>query len=176
MKRFLMIFTAALLSIGLVSGAFAQASDNHTVSITIGDVCAIEATGTVTYTVVAGTNPGDDVVANEVADNATLAYTSIVSSGPTSRNIQVSHDGTVPSGLTLQVDAVDASFGTNEGSDGGTYQSITSTPTNFITGIGSCATGSGGITLDYNLLVSATTSLLQASATVTVTYLLTDDS
>ncbi len=179
MKRSLKVLGIVVLVAGLFSGVQAQTSQaSHDITIGINEIAelGLENTEPITLTVTAPATPGDDPQGDSNTDKV-LDYTSTVSSGA-SRNITAAiSSGTVPSGLRLAVQAT-APGGTTEGSSADEID-LGDTALSLITGIGSCATnsGGGGTGLTYNLYVDDPTQLdYSVNPTVTVQYTLTDDS
>ncbi len=163
------------------TGAFAQATASHTVSITVSNigVIALNDTTNINFATTAPAAPGDPVgpLPASPATNTTkgLFYTCANNAGMT-RHITVGSDIAVPAGTTLQVDAaVAGGAGTNAGP-----KSITTTATDLVTAIGSVATGTAfpanGAALTYSFWVSAPGSLVVGGPTVVnVTYTMTAD-
>ncbi len=175
MKKLIAILVISLCAIGLTGMGLAQTTTNHDVVISVGDVniIALNNTSDVTLTVSAPGTPGDDPVGSSDATKK-LQYTSIVASG-LSRIITVDADANPPAGTGLTIEAaVPAGMGTTGGSK---TLSLAAGTQNIITGVGSCATGTGanGATLTYTLSVSDKTALLNASTTITATFTILDD-
>lgn len=124
------------------------------------------------------TTAGDAINGGTATSYAQVS--SIVSSGQT-RSITASVTG-VPSGTTLDVSGVTPSSGKGDGTFGTTAGSVTlsATPQNIFTGIGSCYTGTGagdGYELDWtwNAGAAGTYSNIVATggASATVTFTIT---
>jgi hypothetical protein len=143
----------------------------------VSEICVIDVTGNPSVLVIVPPSDGGDTPANP-SDSSTYAqYTSVVASGKTrSITAQWAAGDAAPSGCVLQLQAQPA--GGNQGTSAGTI-TLSSTPQNIVTGIGSCATGRGstqGARLTYTLVINDVESLVAGEEkTVTVTLTLTDD-
>lgn len=167
----------ALVVIGCAAVVQAANTDAHTVTITVNEIAELNVTTSnvaldVTAPTAAGGSPQGDSDATSY-----LQYTSTVVSGATRTITAQITSGTVPSGLTLNAEAT-ASGATNAGSAVSGGVDLSSTAQTIVSGIGSCATGTGatdGANLTYTLSVDTPSSLVIGSTTLTVTYTLTDD-
>jgi hypothetical protein len=106
-----------------------------------------------------------------------LQYTSLVAAG-TTRNVTAAWGGadSAPAGTALLLEATSVPGGCGTAAGQITVSDIAQ---NIITGIGSCATGTGasGAQLQYDLDITAVGSLVVGdSSTVTITFTLTDAS
>jgi hypothetical protein len=173
------ILAVAVLLFAAV-GAFAQtSSDNHTVTITIAAIAAIDLNNTtdVAFSTVPPVLAGDDIgptAALPATDTSKrLWYTALNATGNT-RRITVGSSSNPPAGTTLQVMAApEALAGT------GSTRAISTVAADLVTAIPSVTTGrtgTDGAALTYSFWVSAPGSLAEQAATsITVTYTLTDD-
>lgn len=163
-----------------LSGFVFAANDSaaHDVTMQVNEVVLIDLnnTGTITLTTNAPVNGGEDP-AGDSDNSKLLQYTSLVASG-TTRNITAQWGATdqAPAGtsLSLQATSVPAGCGT-----AAAQITINDTAQNIITGIGSCATGTGsnGAELTYTFNIDTVGSLVVGdSETVTITLTLTDAS
>ncbi|MBN2735872.1 MAG: hypothetical protein JXR70_02750 [Spirochaetales bacterium] len=175
MKRSLLIAISLVLILAFnVFGASDTAG--HDITLQVLEVVLIDmnSTALITLSTSAPTNGGEDPTGQ--SDNSKLLqYTSLVASG-TSRNITISMVGSAPAGTSLSAEAVSvpANCGTAAGA-----AIVGGTAANLITGIPSCATGTGanGAAITYTLNVDTVTSLnVGDSSTVTVTFTLADAS
>lgn len=177
--RFASAVVAVGLSFGLVGVAVAADTATQTVQMNVNDICVIDVTGnpgalTIAAPTTGGQTPPDD------SDNTTYAqYTSVVS-GATARTVTAAWGGSdaAPAGCSLALEVTVLTAGCGSRAVGGI--TVSSTPQNIITAIGSCATGTAGTDggqLTYTLGVDDVT-LLDASddQSVTVTLTLTDAS
>lgn len=178
MKKLLILGVALLLA---AAGAFAQATDAHTVTITVTDlgVIGLNSTANISFATIAPVLPGDPigpVVGAETQDTSkSLYYTTANLVGKT-RHITVGTDVNPPSGTSLSVAAAVAA---GAGTTAGTVAVSTAT-VDLVTAIGSVATGraaGNGSSLTYKFWVSNPATLVAAVAptVVTVTYTLTAD-
>ena len=177
MKKLTVVLVFSLFVIGLAGVAGAQSSATHDVTININDIAEVNVNGSdISLTVTAPGAGGSDPQGDSNTD-AQLQYTSVVSSTTRLVSAKISA-GSVPSGLSLAVQPT-GTPGTNEGTYGSSV-TLTATDQNLVTGVGSCATGTGasdGATLSYSLSVDDPTQLDYGDdTTVTITYTLTDDS
>lgn len=178
MKK-LLILIAVLLLVGVA--AFAQTStDNHTVTVTVSPIAAIDLNNTTdipfstTAPALAGDDPGPPPGTPSTDTGKRLWYTAANASGLT-RRITVGSDNNPPAGTSLTVlAAVEAGAGTSAGA-----KAVSTVTVDLVTAIGSVATGrlvTDGAGLTYSFWVSTPASLVVGAATVmTVTYTLTDD-
>ena len=179
MKKMKSLILTASLVLFLAGFAAAQTDTaSHNVTMVVDPIAVIGvAGGNITITVAAPDN-GGETPANPTDTTCYVQYTSTVASGLT--RIITAEWGAAdvaPAGCSLLVLAT-PSGGTNEGITGG-QQTISNSAENVITGIGSCATGTGGTDgaqLTYTLSVDTLTSLVAGeSQTATLTYTLLDD-
>jgi hypothetical protein len=179
LKKTLVLLTVLMLA---AAGAFAQATDSHTVTITVASIgmIGLSSNTDIAFSTVAPVLPGDPVspLPASPATNSSknLFYTTANLAGKT-RHITVGSDVSAPAGTTLTVNAAMAGgAGTNAGP-----VTIGTSALDLVTGIGSVATGrtvgTSGATLTYSFWVNNPAALVvSASPTVvTVTYTLTAD-
>ena len=176
---------AIIAVLGFGFGASAQVDtyfDSHQVTVTIPPVALldIEAAATKDFTVAfaAPTEAGDAIVAPTTGLNTKwLNYSSILNAGSTSRKVTVESVSAVPAGITIGVTAgVPTGTGTL-GVSAGPVPTISMTPADVITGIGSVYTGNGtgvGSQLSYAIGLGTYSSLVAGSVIVTVKYTLVD--
>jgi hypothetical protein len=170
------------LALGLVGIAGAQvdiATDSFT--LTIDPIAVLDVDGILgNFTVTAPTLAGDDVVVSDSDDNTLLQYTSVVASA-SFRAITVSPSNTLPEGIILHVSSDHPVSG--EGDLGDSVEEIefdhlTLGAQNIVNNIGSCFTGttsSDGARLTYWIEVDNIGDLNASTASITLTYTLTDD-
>ena len=133
-------------------------------------------TSTITLTTNPPVNGGEDVLGDSDSSKL-LQYTSLVGAAQT-RNITVQWGGAdvAPAGTSLDVIAASVPAGCGTAAP---LVTIDATAQPLITGITSCATGTGanGAALTYTFNVDTIGSLVVGeSQTVTITYTLTDAS
>lgn len=176
MKTFKALAIGSVLGLGIVGLMEAAATATQTVTMGVNTICVLAVTGnpaalTVTAPAVGGATPSNPT------DNTTYAqYTSTVGAGTTRRlTAQWGGSDAAPAGCALRLTA-----GPQGGNRGVTAGQITlsSVAANIVTGIRSCATGTGagvGAQLTYELAVTDAESLVAgASTTATITLTLTD--
>jgi hypothetical protein len=177
--RFAFVVLAVGLVIGLAGLAVAADTATQTVQMNVDEICVIDVTGNPAALVVAAPTTGGQTPPDD-SDNTTYAQFTSVVAGSTARTLTAAWGGSdaAPAGcsLALEVTTLTASCGSRV--VGGI--TLSSTPQNIITAIGSCATGTAGTDggqLTYTLGVDNVT-LLDASddQSVTVTLTLTDAS
>lgn len=150
----------------------------HDVTLQVSEIALIDLNNTAAITLTTnapgagGENPLGDTNATKL-----LQYTSLVGSGLT-RNITVEWGGTdaAPAGTSLKLLATSVPAGCGTAAP---QVTLSSTPTNLVTTIGSCATGTGasGTELTYTFSIDTVTSLVVGdNKTVTITFTLTDAS
>jgi hypothetical protein len=169
---------AALLLMGTGLAFAATDTAAHDVTMTVNEIALIDLnnTGAITLTTNAPTNGGEDPLGDSDASKL-LQYTSLVAGG-TTRNITVNWGGTdaAPAGTSLKVEATSVPGGCGTG---GGQLTISDTGQNLITGVASCATGTGasGAEITYTFSID-TISLLDVgeSQTVTITFTMLDAS
>ena len=150
----------------------------HDVTLQVNEIVLIDLNDATAITLTTNTPAaGGDTPLGDSDATKLLQYTSLVASGLT-RSISVQWDvaDAAPTGTSLKVEAtsVPASCGTAAG-----LVTISSTAQDIITGIGSCATGTGasGAALTYTFSIDTVSSLVVGdNKTVTLTYTLTDGS
>ena len=178
MKKILILLVVLLLA---AAGAFAQATDAHTVTITVAalGVIGLNSTADIPFTTTAPALPGNPpgpVVGAEAQDNTkSLFYTTANRVGKT-RHITVGTDVNPPAGTSLSVLATVAG---GAGTGAGTV-SVTTASVDLVTAIGSVATGraaGNGSSLLYKFWVSNPALLVVGASptVVTVTYTMTAD-
>ncbi|MBN1525436.1 MAG: hypothetical protein JW904_13185 [Spirochaetales bacterium] len=155
---------------------FAQDTASHEVQLTVAEVCLIDLNdpALITLETTIPANGGEDPAGESNTDKY-LQYTSLVPSGQT-RAISIAWDvaDSAPAGtaLLLEAIAVPANCGTAAG-----QITVSSSGQNLITGIGSCATGTGATTgaqLQYDLSITDVTQLnVGDTSTVTIYFTLT---
>ena len=180
MKRILVL--VAILGLVAAAGFAQTATDNHTVTITIATIAAMELENgvNINFSTVAPVLPGDPVgppVGTPQTGADRLYYTAL-NAGLT-RHITVETDVAIPAGTRLNVvPAVNAGAGTAVGTILFSNAGATA-PTDLVTAIGSVATGrvsgTSGTGLTYNFWVFDASALVAGVTVVTVTYTLTDD-
>ena len=189
MKLHKIIFGSALI---LISGnIFAQADTNEAtsdVTISIPEVALLDlesATGNtnVTLTALAPTEAGN-AITGATDDSIWMNYSSVVSTSEPSRDVKAAITaGTLPSGVTLSVEAAEYSGTGGAGTHGTSASAImlSSTEQNLITGIGSSYTGDGadnGHKLTYSLDIDTAQYgdlSFDSVGALTITYTLTDN-
>ena len=162
-----------LAAAGLIQAAVTA---NQTVTMTVNSICVLALTGnpsalTVTAPATGGLDPSNPT------DTSTYAqYTSTVPTGQ-SRRLTAAWGGAdaAPAGCSLKLTA--SSPGGNKGTSSGQV-TVSATAQNIVTGIRSCATGSGGTygaQLTYLLSVDTVDNLVSGeSKTATISLTLTD--
>ena len=158
-------------------------TDSHTIGITIPAVTMLRiaptASKNITMDFTAPSTAGDPIVAPTNNTSLYLQYSSIMTASATGRKISVQASATV-AGLTIAVTAANPGA-TNLQGAGGTISSLGTTATDIITGITSCATGTGstdGSNLTYSIATtsaSAYQNIRSGTSSITVTYTLADN-
>ena len=178
MRSWKTLLAWAAIALGVTGVAFAAATATQTVTMQVAAICVLGTTGnpgalTVSAPLLGGDPPGD------ATSNPTYAqYTSTVAAG-TTRRLQANWDASdgAPARCSLLLTATPANVG-NQGASLGQI-TMTSTPTDLVSGIGNCATGRGptsGAELIYVLRVDNVDNLVAGeSRTVTITLTLTDN-
>jgi len=199
MKKLSLIFATVLFFAG-ATVTMAQDSEtaNHQVSISIPTIALVDiedAEGTEASTITFSIDAADLVTEagakpdfSEISDNTLyLQYTSIVSSGNSvSNSISAELSSSdLPDGLSLQVAASASAAGGKVGTTGTgntTAQTLSSSATDVVTGIGSCYTGTNGAkghqltyTLDVEETDAAYAALTAGSFDATVLYTITEN-
>jgi hypothetical protein len=176
MKR----LTTLILMVVFFGGFIYAANDSasHDVTMQVNEVVLIDlnSTATITLTTNAPANGGEDPT-GDTDNSKLLQYTSLVASG-TTRNISAQWGGTdqAPAGTSLLLEATSVPAGCGSAS---AQITIDSTARNIITGIGSCATGTGanGAEMTYTFQIDDVSQLVVGdNQTVTITLTLTDAS
>ncbi len=162
-----------LLPLGIL---LASDTATQSVTMTVSSICVVDVTGNPPTLAIVAPGTGGATPSNATDTSTYVQYTSTVATG-TTRNLsaKIGAGDIIPAGCSLKL-TVTPSGGTNEGSTAGQI-TLSSTASNIVTGIGSCATGTGGTDgaqLSYSLEVTAMTSLQAASETATVTLTLED--
>jgi hypothetical protein len=151
----------------------------QTVQLNVDDICLIDVTGdpaalAIVAPAIGGQTPAD------ATDNSTYAqYTSVVC-GATTRAVTANWGGgdAAPSGTSLSLEVTSLTAGCGTAVAGGI--TVDATARNIVTGVTSCATGTGGTDgaqLTYTLSVSDVTQLDSCDdQSVTITLTLTDAS
>jgi len=178
MKALKVLLAGAVLALGLAGLTFAQTTQNQTVTMQISAISALGVTGNPATLTVSAPALGGDLPANPSASATYAQYTSTVASGVT-RRLQANWGvaDAAPAGCSLLLTATPAAQ-PNQGSGAGQI-TMSSTATDVVTGIGSCATGrnaTNGAQLAYVLSISDMTALVAGdNHTVTITLTLTDN-
>jgi len=177
--RSLKKFTAgSVLGLGLAVLVFAMATTTQSVTMQIGAISVLGTTGNPATLAVAAPAQGGGTPTNPSSNTTYAQYTSTVAAGVT-RKLQANWGTTdaAPAGCSLLLTATPAAL-LNQGSTAGQI-TMSSTATNIVTAIGSCATGTGatnGAQLAYVLSINTMTSLVSGdNHTVTITLTLTDN-
>ncbi len=188
MKNSIISFAFVLIFASAVSAADNN-TDNHKITIGIPNIALLD---------IEPDNDGFDMDVTEAISseagnpldfsvtNATkwLNYTSVVNSSQTRKITAQITNGTLPSGVTLKVQAATSTtgFGTL-GTTTGVKDLSTTTPVEVISGIGSCYTQNGankGSLLSYSVVMddensSSWANLVAADYEVTITYTITEN-
>lgn len=178
MKTWKTLGMGTVLVLGLVGLTFAAATATQTVTMQIASISVLATTGNPATLAVSAPAQGGATPANPTSNTTYAQYTSTVAAGVT-RRLQANWGTTdaAPAGCSLLLTATPATA-TNQGTTAGQI-TMSSTATNIVTGIGSCATGTGatnGAQLAYVLSVNSMTSLVAGdNHTVTITLTLTDN-
>lgn len=179
MRLFKSLLLCAVIGLPLSSLSAQSDTDTHPVTIIIGSIAAVAVTGgNITLTIIAP-GVGGQAPSNPSDSSCYLQYTSLVSSGQ-SRTLTAGWGGldAAPSGCSLKIQAT-PSGGGGEGSGAG-QKTVSSTAQIVISGISTCATGTGvtdGANLTYTLSIDTYTSLVGGeSKLATLTFTLTDAS
>lgn len=178
MKRLRTFLVGIVFVLGLAGLTFAQTTANQTVTMQVSAISVLGVSGNPAALTVSAPALAGDLPANPTSNSTYARYTSTVATGMT-RRLQANWDAAdaAPAGCTLLLTATPASL-PNQGSSAGQI-TMTSTATNIVTGIGSCATGTAatsGAQLAYVLSVDTMTALVAGdNHTVTITLTLTDN-
>ena len=179
MKKILSIFLISLVGFFLTGQLFALSdTTSHDVTMQVNEIALIDLNNTtaVTLTTNPPANGGEDPV-GDTDSSKLLQYTSLVASG-VARNITAEWGATdaAPAGTSLKLEATSVPGGCGTGAAQVTLSNVAQ---NIVTGIGSCATGTGanGAVLTYTFSIDTVTALVVGdNKTVTVTFTLTDAS
>jgi hypothetical protein len=178
MKAFSILF-AVVFCFTMAGVVLAADTATQTVQLNVDEICVIDVTGdpaalTIAAPAVGGQTPAD------ATDNSTYAqYTSVVC-GATARALTANWGAgdAAPSGCELGLEVTSLTAGCGSAVVGGITMS--GSAQNVVTGIGSCATGTGGTDgaqLTYTLSVADDTQLDSCDdQTLTITLTLTDAS
>lgn len=189
LNQFPPFYTAGAVLAGalLASSAMAaeQDSHGHDVEITVNEIAMLDLSGSgpVTFEISAPQVAGSAPSVQAISTNQRLFFTSIVNENQT-RNITVSDNGSIPTGLLLELQASvpngvgTGAIGTAVGGDFESFKAIADSGSQLvIRDIGSGFTGTGGndgAQLNYNLLLTSNSADLEAlfadNHTVTLTY------
>jgi hypothetical protein len=183
MKGLSRLLIVCLLSVICVSVTYA-ASDTatHDVTMNVNEIVLIDInnTGALTLSTTAPGNGGEDPTGQTDSTSKLLQYTSLVAGGA-SRNISVAWsgalDGACPAGTHLEAEAISIPGSCGSAVAGGV--TVSGSDQNIITGIGSCATGTGanGAQMEYRFVVDTVSSLVVGDSTsVRLVFTLTDAS
>jgi hypothetical protein len=171
LKLILFRVASVMAVAALVEGA---ATSTQTVTMQVNAICVLGVTGNPSALTVSAPATGGQTPSSPSSNTTYAQYTSTVGASQT-RRLTAAWGGSdaAPAGCSLKLQAT-PSGGTNQGT--GTSQvTVSSTAQDIITGIRSCATGTGatsGAQLTYTLSVDTVTSLVAAetkSATITLT-------
>jgi hypothetical protein len=178
MKTWKTLLIGVVIAAGVSGLAFAAATATQTVTMQIAAISVLGTTGNPAALVVSAPAQGGATPANPSSNTTYAQYTSTVAAGVT-RRLQANWGASdaAPAGCSLQLTATPAVL-PGQGTGSGAV-TISSTATNIVTAIGSCATGTGatnGAQLGYVLLINSMTSLVAGdNHTVTITLTLTDN-
>ena len=172
-RFFLLVTALSLLALSLFA---ANDVATHSVTMNVNEVVLVDLNDatTIVLSTIAPAN-GGELPTGSTDSTKLLQYTSLVASGLT-RTLTVQWGGAdaAPAGTSLKLEATSVPAGC-----GTAAAQVTISPTgqSLITGIGSCATGTGasGAALDFTFSIDDVNSLVVGeSKTVTLTYTLTD--
>jgi hypothetical protein len=178
MKPIKTLLVGIVCALGLAGLIFGAAVATQTVTMQIGAISVLGIAGGSVTLAVAAPAQGGASPANPTSTATYAQYTSTVPSA-TTRRLQANWGvaDAAPAGCSLQLTVTPAAL-PNQGTTAGQI-TMTSTATNIVTGIGSCATGitaTSGAQLAYVLSIDSLTSLVAAdNHTVTITITLTDN-
>ena len=171
-----LVLGLALVVFSLQFAVAASSTASHDVTLQINEIVLIDLNNTaaITLTTNAPTAGGENPLGDTDATKL-LQYTSLVATGLT-RKITVAWGGTetAPAGTSLKLvaSAIPAGCGT-----AAPQVTITNGTQDLVTGIGSCATGTGtnGAALTYTFSIDDVTQLVVGdNKTVTITFTLID--
>jgi hypothetical protein len=178
MKTLSLVLCLAVLALP-AAVAIAADTATQTVQMNVDDICVIDVTADPAALAIAAPGTGGQTPTGD-SDNSTYAqYTSIVS-GAATRSLQANWGGSdaAPAGCSLDLEVTAVTAGCGARVVGGV--TLTASTQNIVTGIGSCATGTGatdGAQLTYTLNIDDSTQLDSGDdQSVTVTLTLTDAS
>jgi hypothetical protein len=178
MKRWKTLLMGIAVAFSVSGLVFAAATATQTVTMQVAAISVLGTTGNPAALVVSAPAVGGDTPANPTSNTTYAQYTSTVATGVT-RRLTANWGGAdaAPAGCSLLLTATPAAL-PNQGSTAGQI-TMSSTATNVVTGIGSCATGTGptnGAQLTYVLAINSVTALVAGdNHTVTITLTLTDN-
>jgi hypothetical protein len=166
MKTLIKILLLVALVAGLATLSIASNTDDSTVTITFSEIAEIAVSGNPgTLTIAAPATPGD-LPADQSDATTTMAWTSNVTSG--TRKITGKLDSTF-NGIELSATvAVANGCGTSAGKE-----TLTTSDTDFVTGIGNCNTTTPGGTITFTAHVTSMVAPYTNTQKV-VTWTLTD--
>jgi len=173
-----------LLAVSLIVmiTAFSSASSTKTqsFSLNVQDVCVLHVTGNPSDLTVGIPTTGGEDPTSPYDDSTYARYTSLVASG-TTRALTANWGGsdTAPAGCSLKLVVSELTTASGDAGSATSEITVSSTATNVVTGIKSCATcgGSGGAKLKYTLSVDNVANMVAGdSESVTITLTLTDAS
>lgn len=178
-KKLTVVLLASALCFWFAGVATAEDTGSQTFAAEIDDICVIDVTGNPSTLIIAAPATGGETPSNPADSSRYAQYTSVVDSASSVTRLITAKWGAsdaAPAGTSLKLVAT-PSGGTNEGSAASEI-TVSSTPQNIVTGIGSCATGTGatdGARLKYTLSLDTMTSLIaNDDKTISMTLTLTD--
>jgi hypothetical protein len=178
MKKWRTLLAGIVIAAGVSGLAYAAATATQTVTMQVASISVLAMTGNPATLAISAPAQGGATPANPSSNTTYAQYTSTVAAGVT-RRLQANWGGSdaAPAGCSLLLTATPAVL-PNQGTGAGQI-TMSATATNIVTGIGSCATGTGatsGAQMAYILSINSMTSLVAAdNHTVTVTITLTDN-
>lgn len=180
MRKVKIVVLAAAVVLLFWAFSAADSTKTQTLSLNVQDICVLHVTGNPSSLTVGAPTTGGDNPTSPYDESTYARYTSVVGSGLT-RALTAEWGGSdaAPAGCSLKlvVSEITSAHGT-----AGTATSeitVSSSAANIVTGISSCATGSGsgGAKLKYTLSVDNPANLVAGdSESVTITLTLTDAS
>lgn len=187
MKKLSVIIAAVLFSFGVANAVGDDTKTaSHYVNINIPTVALVDVEGADGEATTINLAPdvtsleaGSAVDFAAATDNSLwLNYTSIIASDQDERNITAEIEGTLPTGVSLNLLADGVSTGNGNLGDSGSTITLTTSGQDLVTGIGSGYTESGfekGHQLTYSLDMdnASYADLASGSYNVTVTYTIT---
>lgn len=179
MKTMKIFLAGTVLTLGLAGLTFAETTATQMVVMQIGSIAVLGVSGSPAALIVTAPALGGDTPSNPTDSTTYAQYTSTVATSVT-RRLQANWASVVdaaPAGCSLRLTVTPAGL-QKQGSSAGQI-TMTSTATDIVTGIGSCATGVGptsGAQLAYALWIDTMTDLVAGdNRTVTITLTLTDN-